>query len=207
MRTSGLLRTKAINAGHDSCGIGLRRVLGPVGLTPLGIGAIIGAGIFVLTGVAAATQAGPAIILSYLAVGTTCAFSALAYAELAAAIGGCGSAHGYSYAGLGEIVAWIIGWDLILEYRVATSAVAIGCSDYMSNALAAAGLALPEVLQKGPWEGCPINLPATLIVLTLALLVGIGVRESVRVNAVMVYVVYFRHRRALATGPAGTTRA
>jgi APA family basic amino acid/polyamine antiporter len=188
MRRSGLLRTKDINADHGACDIALRRVLGPVDLTLLGIGAIIGAGIFVLTGIAAATQAGPAIVLSYLVAGTACAFSALAYAELAAAIGGCGSAYGYSYAGLGEIVAWVIGWDLILEYGVATSAVAIGWSGYMSNALAAAGLSLPDALQKGPWEGGLINLPAALIVLTLAVLLGIGVRESVRVNAVMVFV-------------------
>jgi APA family basic amino acid/polyamine antiporter len=188
MRTAGLLRTKAINADHGACDIALKRVLGPVDLTLLGIGAIIGAGIFVLTGVAAATQAGPAIILSYLVAGTACAFTALAYAELAAAIGGCGSAYGYSYAGLGEIIAWIIGWDLILEYGVATSAVAIGWSGYMSNALAAAGLSLPDALQKGPWEGGLINLPAALIVLTLALLLSVGVRESVRVNAVMVLI-------------------
>ncbi len=191
MFVSTLLRTKAINADHGACAITLRRVLGPVDLTLLGIGAIIGAGIFVLTGVAAATQAGPAIVLSYLVAGTACAFSALAYAELAAAIGGCGSAYGYSYAGLGEIVAWIIGWDLILEYGVATSAVAIGWSGYMNNALAAAGLSLPELLQKGPWEGGLINLPAALIVLTLAMLLGVGVRESVRVNAVMVLVKLF----------------
>ena len=114
MRTSGLLRTKAINADHGACEITLRRVLGPVDLTLLGIGAIIRVGIFVLTGVAAATQAGPAIVLSYLVAGTACAFSALAYAQLVAAIGGCGSAYGYNYAGLGEIVAWVIGWDLIL---------------------------------------------------------------------------------------------
>jgi APA family basic amino acid/polyamine antiporter len=191
MRTSGLLRTKAITVDHSACEITLRRVLGPVDLTLLGIGAIIGAGIFVLTGVAAATQAGPAIVLSYLVAGTACAFSALAYAELAAAIGGCGSAYGYSYAGLGEIVAWVIGWDLILEYGVATSAVAIGWSGYMDNALAATGLSLPEALQKGPWEGGLINLPAALIVLTLAVLLGVGVRESVRVNAVMVLVKLF----------------
>jgi len=188
MFVSTLLRTKAINADHGACEIGLRRVLGPVDLTLLGIGAIIGAGIFVLTGVAAATQAGPAIVLSYLVAGTACAFSALAYAELAAAIGGCGSAYGYSYAGLGEIVAWIIGWDLILEYGVATSAVAIGWSAYMGNALEAMGLALPQSLLKAPVEGGLINLPAALIVLTLAVLLSIGVRESARVNAVMVFI-------------------
>ena len=188
MRTSGLLRTKAINADHSLGGPALRRVLGPLDLTLLGIGAIIGAGIFVLTGVAAATQAGPAIILSYLVAGTACAFSALAYAELAAAIGGCGSAYGYSYAGLGEIVAWVIGWDLILEYSVATSAVAIGWSAYADNALEAVGLALPLVLRAGPLEGGWVNLPAVLIVLTLGALLSQGVRESARVNAVMVLV-------------------
>jgi len=122
----GLLRTKAINADHHLVDTGLRRVLGPLDLTLLGIGAVIGAGIFVLTGVAAATQAGPAIILSFVLAGAACAFSALSYAELAASIGGCGSAYGYAYAGFGEFIAWLIGWDLILEYGVATAAVAIG---------------------------------------------------------------------------------
>jgi APA family basic amino acid/polyamine antiporter len=183
-----LLRTKAINADHNACDTGLRRVLGPVDLTLLGIGAIIGAGIFVLTGVAAATKAGPAITLSYVVAGFACAFSALAYAELAAAIGGCGSAYGYAYAGLGELIAWIIGWDLILEYGVATSAVAIGWSGYASNALAAVGLPLPDVLLRAPAEGGFMNLPAAAIVLVLAVLLSVGVRESVRFNAVMVLV-------------------
>ena len=143
---TALLRTKTINADHHLVDTGLRRVLGPVDLTLLGVGAIIGAGIFVLTGVAAATYAGPAIVLSYVVAGFACAFAALAYAELAAAIGGCGSAYGYSYAGLGELVAWIIGWDLILEYSVAVSAVAIGWSAYVNNAFQAMGLALPAGL-------------------------------------------------------------
>lgn len=183
-----LLRTKAINADHHLLDTGLRRVLGPLDLTLLGIGAIIGAGIFVLTGVAAATEAGPAIVLSYAVAGTACAFSALAYAELAAAIGGCGSAYGYSYAGLGEVVAWIIGWDLILEYGVATAAVAIGWSGYMDNALTAIGITVPAALLKGPAEGGWVNLPALLIVLTLAGLLSLGVRQSARFNAVMVLV-------------------
>jgi basic amino acid/polyamine antiporter, APA family len=188
MRASDLLRTKAINADHTSEAGGLRRVLGALDLTLLGIGAIIGAGIFVLTGVAAATQAGPAIILSYAVAGTACAFSALAYAELAAAVGGCGSAYGYSYAGLGEIIAWIIGWDLILEYGVATSAVAIGWSSYVDNALEAVGLGIPDYLRMGPAEGGLVNLPAALIVLVLAALLSLGVRQSARFNAVMVLV-------------------
>lgn len=184
----GLLRTKAINADHHLADTGLRRVLGPWDLTLLGIGAIIGAGIFVLTGVAAATKAGPAIVLSYVIAGFACAFSALAYAELAAAIGGCGSAYGYSYAGLGEMVAWVIGWDLILEYGVATAAVAIGWAGYVDNAMAAIGLRLPEALLKAPPQGGLLNLPAVLIVLTLAGLLSLGVRESARFNAVMVAV-------------------
>ncbi len=185
---SGLLRTKTINADHHLADTGLRRVLGPLDLTLLGIGAIVGAGIFVLTGVAAATKAGPAILLSYAIAGMACAFSALAYAELAAAIGGCGSAYGYSYAGLGELVAWVIGWDLILEYGVATAAVAIGWSAYVDNALAALGLHLPAALLKTPTEGGFIDLPAVLIVLALAGLLSMGVRESARFNAVMVLI-------------------
>ena len=183
-----ILRTKPINADHHLLDTGLRRALGPLDLTLLGIGAIIGAGIFVLTGVAAATHAGPAIVLSYVVAGLACAFSALAYAELAATIGGCGSAYGYAYAGLGELAAWVIGWDLILEYSVATSAVAIGWSGYAQNALAAVGLQLPHALLNPPAAGGVLNLPAALIVLTLAVLLALGVRESARANAVMVVI-------------------
>ncbi|HSC05521.1 MAG TPA: amino acid permease, partial [Steroidobacteraceae bacterium] len=112
-----LFRTKAIiDCNADT---GLKRALTAFDLTLLGIGAIIGAGIFVLTGIAAATQAGPAIVLSYVVAGSVCALAALSYAELAAAVGGAGSAYGYAYAGLGEIVAWIIGWALMLEYGIA----------------------------------------------------------------------------------------
>ena len=183
-----LFRTKPINADHHLCDTGLRRVLGPVDLTLLGIGAIIGAGIFVLTGIAAATHAGPAIIVSYIVAGIACAFSAMAYAELAATVGGCGSAYGYAYAGLGELAAWIIGWDLILEYSVATSAVAIGWSGYAQSALAAVGLHLPTWLLNPPAAGGLINLPAAAIVLILALLLALGVRESSRANAIMVFI-------------------
>lgn len=185
---NGLLRTKEINADHHLIDTGLRRVLGPLDLTLLGIGAVIGAGIFVLTGVAAATKAGPAIVLSYVIAGFACAFAAMAYAELAAAIGGCGSAYGYSYAGMGELIAWVIGWDLILEYSVAVSAVAIGWSGYANAALKAVGLGLPVELIKGPLEGGLVNLPAILIVLVLGLLLALGVRESARVNAAMVFI-------------------
>ena len=183
----GLLRTKPINA-DAYCDTGLKRCLSAVDLTLLGIGAIIGAGIFVLTGIAAAKSAGPAIVLSYVVSGFACAFAALAYAELAASIGGCGSAYGYAYAGLGELIAWIIGWDLILEYGVATAAVAIGWAGYVNNALTAMGMPLPMVLLKSPVEGGFVNLPALLIVLSLAVLLSIGVRQSARFNAVMVLV-------------------
>ncbi|MHB8256249.1 MAG: APC family permease [Acidiferrobacterales bacterium] len=182
-----LLRTKPINADMY-CDTGLRRCLTAFDLTLLGIGAIIGAGIFVLTGIAAATKAGPAIVLSFVVSGFACAFSALAYAELASSIGGCGSAYGYAYAGLGELVAWIIGWDLILEYGVAVAVVAIGWSGYFNNALTAVGLHVPVVLLTAPADGGIINLPAALIVLVLSVLLAIGVRQSARFNAVMVLV-------------------
>src|SRR5512135_2146226 len=119
---SPIFRTKAVTdqSGESS---GLKKCLTAFDLALLGVGAIIGTGIFVLTGIAAANQAGPAVVLSFIVSGFACAFAALAYAELAAAVGGCGSAYGYSYVAFGEIIAWIIGWDLILEYGVAVAAV------------------------------------------------------------------------------------
>lgn len=180
-----LLRKKPVQTHGISK---LKRCLNATDLTLMGIGAIIGAGIFVLTGIAAATKAGPAIMLSYVLSGFACAFTALAYAELAASIGGCGSAYGYAYAGFGEIIAWIIGWDLILEYGVATPAVAIGWSGYVNNALTALGFGLPQFLTLSPAEGGLINLPATLIILFLSALLSIGVQISVRFNAIMVMV-------------------
>jgi len=182
-----LFRTKPIN--QDAyCDTGLRRCLGAFDLTLLGIGAIIGAGIFVLTGMAAATKAGPAIVLSYVVAGLACTFAALAYAELAAMVGGCGSAYGYAYAGFGEIIAWLIGWDLILEYGVATPAVAIGWSGYVNNALTAMNIHLPPALLSAPGAGGVINLPAALIIVILGILLTIGVHMSARFNAAMVLV-------------------
>jgi len=182
-----LFRTKPINADL-TCDTGLRRCLSAVDLTLLGIGCIIGAGIFVLTGTAAATKAGPAVVLSFVVSGFACAFAALAYAELAASIGGCGSAYGYAYAGLGEFLAWIIGWDLILEYGVATPVVAIGWSGYMNNALVAVGWGLPDSLLYAPMAGGMINLPAFLIIISLAILLSIGVHVSAYFNAIMVII-------------------
>ena len=131
-------------AGYEAADFGMRKVLSATDLTLLGIGAIIGTGIFVLTGHAAATQSGPAVVLSFIVAGIACAFAALSYAELAASVGGCGSAYGYSYAAFGELIAWIIAWDLILEYGVSVAAVANGWSGYFNNALTAIGIGLPE---------------------------------------------------------------
>ncbi|MGI8738241.1 MAG: amino acid permease [Gammaproteobacteria bacterium] len=184
---TGLLRKKPIDAEPER-DTGLNRTLSAWDLTLLGIGAIIGAGVFVLSGIAAATQAGPAVALSFVVAGTACAFTALAYAELAAAIGGAGSAYGYAYAGFGELIAWIIGWDLILEYSLAVAVVAIGWSGYVNNALTSMGLTLPATLLRGPAEGGIVDLPAAGIILILAGLLMLGVRESARFNAVIVFI-------------------
>ena len=177
-------------AHSEAEGTKLVRCLGAWDLALLGVGAIIGTGIFVLTGVAAATQAGPAVVLSFVVAGIACAFAALAYAELAATVGGCGSAYGYSYAAFGELVAWIIGWDLILEYAVSVAAVANGWSGYFKDGLAALGFVIPEALTRGPWAETPgiINLPAAGIILILMGLLIVGVKESARINAAMVFV-------------------
>src|SRR5687767_1465382 len=122
----------------------LRRVLGPVQLTSLGIGAIIGAGIFVATGAAAHNVGGPALMVSYTVAGLTCIFAALCYAEFASMVPVAGSAFTYAYATMGELFAWIIGWDLVLEYAVGSATVANGWSGYFQSVLAKAGFALPE---------------------------------------------------------------
>lgn len=122
----------------------LHRCLSAFDLVMLGIGCIIGTGIFVLTGIVAANQAGPGVIFSFLIAGFACAFAALSYAELASSIGGCGSAYGYSYVAFGEFIAWMVGWILLLEYGIAIAAVANGWSGYFNNALIAVGLGLPD---------------------------------------------------------------
>jgi APA family basic amino acid/polyamine antiporter len=185
---SNLFKTKSIEqlvGDVEHGGKGLRRSLSAWDLTLLGIGAIIGTGIFVLTGTAAANQAGPAITMSYLAAGLACAFAALCYAEFASMIPIAGSAYTYAYATLGEIVAWMIGWDLILEYAVGSLTVAIGWSGYMQRLLAGFGLQLPVWLGAPPPAGI-INLPAVIITLLIMILLVVGVRESARFNAVMV---------------------
>ncbi len=179
-----IFRTKPIEASET----GLKRCLSAFDLTLLGIGAIIGTGIFVLTGIAAANQAGPAVVLSFVVSGFACAFAALAYAEMAAAVGGCGSAYGYSYVAFGEIVAWVIGWVLLLEYSVSVAAVANGWSGYFNNALTAMGMGLPDALTKSPELGGIVNLPAASIILILMGLLIVGVKQSAQLNTAMVFV-------------------
>jgi basic amino acid/polyamine antiporter, APA family len=185
---SNLFKTKSIeqlvgDVEHGSKA--LRRSLSAWDLTLLGVGAIIGTGIFVLTGTAAANQAGPAIMLSYFAAGLACAFAALCYAEFASMIPIAGSAYTYAYATLGEVVAWMIGWDLILEYAVGSMTVAIGWSGYMQRLIGGFGIELPTWMAAAPPVGI-INLPATIIVLGIMVLLVVGVRESARFNAAMV---------------------
>lgn len=181
---SDLFRKKPVT--YDDAEFGMKKVLSATDLTLLGIGAIIGTGIFVLTGHAAATQSGPAVVLSFIVAGVACAFAALSYAELAASVGGCGSAYGYSYAAFGELIAWIIAWDLILEYGVSVAAVANGWSGYFNNALTAIGIGLPEQFTKGPFAGGVVNLPAIIVILILMFLLIIGVKETARINAAAV---------------------
>lgn len=185
---SNLFKTKSIEqlvGDVEHGGKALKRSLSAWDLTLLGIGAIIGTGIFVLTGTAAANQAGPAITMSYLAAGLACAFAALCYAEFASMIPIAGSAYTYAYATLGELVAWMIGWDLILEYAVGSMTVAIGWSGYMQRLMAGFGITLPAALAAAPPVGI-INLPAVIIVLLIMVLLVVGIRESARFNAVMV---------------------
>ena len=189
---SHLLKTKSIEqlvSDVEEGGKALRRSLTAWDLTLLGIGAIIGTGIFVLTGTAAANNAGPAITMSYLAAGLACAFAALCYAEFASMVPIAGSAYTYAYASLGEIVAWLIGWDLILEYAVGSMTVAIGWSGYMQRLLGGFGITLPVWMSAAPSVNSPgaiINLPAVIIVLLIMVLLIIGIRESARFNAAMV---------------------
>ena len=153
----------------------LRRILGPVQLTALGVGAIIGAGIFVATGAAAHNVGGPALMVSYVVAGITCVFAALCYAEFASMVPVAGSAYTYAYATLGELFAWIIGWDLVLEYAVGSATVATGWSGYFQNVLQKVGVQLPLAFRESPWRydaaaghflstGSYFNLPAILVV-------------------------------------------
>ena len=166
---------------------GLKKVLGAFELTMLGIGAIIGTGIFVLTGVAAANYSGPALVISFIISALACCFAALCYAEFASMIPVAGSAYTYGYAALGEIWGWIIGWDLILEYTVAIAAVAIGWSGYVVSLFKAGGIILPAALVNAPGvEGGMINLPAIGIIAVITCLLIVGVKQTANVNNIIV---------------------
>jgi len=182
-----LFRTKSLTSTISET-TALRRCLSAFDLTIMGIGAIIGAGVFVLTGIAAATKAGPGICVSYIVSGMASMFAALAYAELATSIGGCGSAYNYSYVVFGEIIAWIIGWDLILEYTLSVSTVAIGWSGYVNDALMSLHVSLPSQFLHNPFEGGMINLPAVGIIVLLSVLLCVGVKHSSRFNAAIVFI-------------------
>jgi APA family basic amino acid/polyamine antiporter len=168
---------------------GLSKVLGPFDLILMGIGAIVGTGIFVLTGTGALT-AGPALTISFVVAAIACAFAALCYAEFASTVPVAGSIYTYSYATMGELVAWMIGWDLMLEYGLATSAVSVGWSGYFQSLLAGFGLHIPAALSAAPGALPGVhtlfNLPAFVIMIVLTALLSWGVRESARVNNIMV---------------------
>ncbi|KZE44650.1 amino acid permease [Brevibacillus parabrevis] len=188
-----LLRKKSIEsllAQVESKHGALKKSLGAFDLTMLGIGAIVGTGIFVLTGVAAAEHAGPALVLSFVLSGLACVFAALCYAEFASTVPVSGSAYTYSYTAFGELVAWMIGWDLILEYGVASAAVASGWSGYAQGLLAGFGIHLPVALTNAfdTSKGTIIDLPAVVIIFVITLLLMKGTRESAKFNTVMVLI-------------------
>jgi APA family basic amino acid/polyamine antiporter len=175
----------------------LRRVLGPVQLTSLGVGAIIGAGIFVATGAAAHNVAGPALMVSYVVAGITCVFAALCYAEFASMAPVAGSAFTYAYATLGELFAWIIGWDLVLEYAVGSATVANGWSSFFQSLLPGMGIHLPDAIRQAPivYDAAAghfvrtngiVNLPAVIIVVIVTAVLVKGIQESASFNAAMV---------------------
>ncbi|MBV9778245.1 MAG: amino acid permease [Acetobacteraceae bacterium] len=214
---AGVKSLEQIRASVEHQDRPLRRSLGAVSLTGLGIGCIIGAGIFVLTGKAAASYAGPAISLSFILAGVVCAFVGLCYAELAAMIPVAGSAYTYAYATVGEIVAWIIGWDLILEYAMGAATVAVGWSGYLVSLLRSFGVVFPA-----PWTGpageavtradgatvtAVFNLPAVLIIAALTVLLMLGTRESTRVNNVMVLFKLFVVLVVIVVGAFYVSRA
>lgn len=168
----------------------LKKALGAFDLSMLGIGAIVGTGIFVLTGVVAAKHAGPALIISFVIAGLACAFAALCYSEFASMIPESGSAYTYSYIAFGEIIAWVLGWDMVLEYGLASSAVASGWSGYMQGLLTGFGIHIPTILAGAynPAKGTFIDLPAIIIVLLVTLLLSRGVKESAKFNRIMVII-------------------
>ena len=182
-KTIEALQKEAGNSGDKS----LKRVLGPFSLIALGVGVIIGAGLFSITGTVASEYAGPAITLSFAIAAIGCCFAGLCYAEFASMIPVSGSAYTYSYATMGELIAWIIGWDLVLEYTVAATTVSISWSRYLVVFLQSIGIQLPHHLTACPWDGGIINLPAIGIVILISLLLVRGTRESSFVNNLIVF--------------------
>ena len=190
-----LAKKTSFRDDDDVHGPGLRRTLGPWGITALGIGAVIGTGIFVVTGTAAAEHAGPAVLISFILAAICSGFSALCYAEFATLIPISGSSYSYAYATLGELVAWFIGWNMVLEYGISASAVAASWTGYFTSLLDSMGLHLPAALTDAPLAfthgelvatGHIFNLPAVAIVLALTWLCYIGIRESSGLNTLMV---------------------
>jgi APA family basic amino acid/polyamine antiporter len=191
---SGLFATKSVaELKRMAAEQGLKRALGPVQLVALGIGAIIGAGLFSLTGIAAAENAGPAIVISFIVAAIGCAFAGMCYSEFATMIPISGSAYTYAYATMGEWLAWIIGWDLVLEYAIGAATVSVSWSAYVVSFLHDFGVDLPPSLLASPWEPSKlpdgtvihglINLPAVFIVAMISLLLMVGIQESARANA------------------------
>lgn len=182
----------------DTASHALKRTLGPIGLISLGIGCIIGAGIFSLTGIAAAENAGPAVIISFLIAALACAFAGMCYSELASMIPISGSAYTYSYATLGEIIAWIIGWDLVLEYAVGAACVAVSWSSYVLSFLSDFGISLPAQFSLCPFETYTlpdgsvangiINVPAMAIICAVSYILMRGIRESSFINNIIVVI-------------------
>jgi APA family basic amino acid/polyamine antiporter len=197
---TGLFRRKSVTAlqAEAAADQSLKRALGPLNLTALGIGAIIGTGIFVLTGTVAAQNAGPGVVLSFVLAGFASIFAALCYSEFASLVPMAGSAYTYGYATLGELIAWIIGWDLVLEYALAATTVAIGWSGYVVSFLADLGIHVPAhwqaangtvvTLPDGSTTTAILNLPAVLIVAIVTTLLVVGIKESASVNNVIVLI-------------------
>ncbi|MDI1254895.1 MAG: amino acid permease [Flavobacterium sp.] len=165
---------------------GLKKTLSATGLVALGVGAIIGAGLFSITGMAAATNAGPAITISFLVAALGCIFAGLCYAEFSSMIPVAGSAYTYSFATMGEFVAWIIGWDLVLEYAVGAATVSISWSRYLGKFLHGYGIDIPDNFMLSPFEGGMINVPAVIIVMIMSLILIRGTRESAFINGIIV---------------------
>ena len=160
----------------------LKRTLGPVNLVALGIGAIIGAGLFALTPKAAHDNAGPAVVFSFIIAAFGCAFAGMCYSEFATMIPIAGQRRTYAYATMGELLAWIIGWDLVLEYAVGAATVSVSWSKYLLRLLQTFGITFPAAFSKSPFEGGIVNLPAILIICAISIVLIIGIQESARFN-------------------------